>query len=40
VLGDLPGLGWLFRNRNRSRSKSEMMVFITPKLLDQAATGP
>jgi type IV pilus assembly protein PilQ len=40
VLGDLPGLGWLFRNRNRSRSKSEMMVFITPKLLDQAATAP
>jgi type IV pilus assembly protein PilQ len=40
VLGDLPGLGWLFRNRNRSRSKSEMMVFITPKLLDQAATEP
>jgi len=40
VLGDLPGLGWLFRNRSRSRSKSEMMVFITPKLLDQAATSP
>jgi type IV pilus assembly protein PilQ len=34
VLGDLPGLGWLFRNRSSSRSKSEMMVFITPKLLD------
>jgi type IV pilus assembly protein PilQ len=40
VLGDLPGLGWLFRNRSSSRSKSEMMVFITPKLLDQAATAP
>ena len=40
VLGDLPGLGWLFRNRSRSRSKSEMMVFITPKLLDQAVTAP
>ena len=40
VLGDLPGLGWLFRNRSRSNSKSEMMVFITPKLLDQAATSP
>jgi type IV pilus assembly protein PilQ len=40
VLGDLPGLGWLFRNRSSSRSKSEMMVVITPKLLDQAATAP
>jgi type IV pilus assembly protein PilQ len=40
VLGDLPGLGWLFRNRSSSRSKSEMMVFITPKLLDQTAIAP
>lgn len=40
VLGDLPGLGWLFRNRSRSRSKSEMMVFITPKLLVGAASAP
>ena len=40
VLGDLPGLGWLFRNRSRSNSKSEMMVFITPKLLVGAASAP
>jgi type IV pilus assembly protein PilQ len=40
VFGDLPGLGWLFRNRSSSRSKSEMMVFITPKLLDQTAIAP
>ena len=40
VLGDLPGLGWLFRNRSRSNSKSEMMVFITPKLLVGTASAP
>ena len=39
-LGDLPGLGWLFRNRSRSNSKSEMMVFITPKVLVGAASAP
>ena len=40
VLGDLPGLGWLFRSRTRSTSKSEMMVFITPKLLPAAGEAP
>jgi type IV pilus assembly protein PilQ len=33
LLGDLPGLGFLFKNRTRSTSKSELLVFITPRLL-------
>jgi type II secretory pathway component GspD/PulD (secretin) len=32
-LRDTPGLGWLFRGRNNSRVKSELLVFITPKLV-------
>lgn len=32
-LGDLPGLGNLFKTRTRSTSKSELLVFITPRLL-------
>lgn len=32
-LRDTPGLGWLFRGRSNSRVKSELMVFITPKLV-------
>ena len=38
VLGDLPGLGNLFKNKQRNTSKQEMLVFITPKMIaDRAA---
>lgn len=33
VLGDLPAVGALFRNRQRSSNKQEMLVFITPKMV-------
>jgi type IV pilus assembly protein PilQ len=33
VLGDLPGLGVLFKNTSRSVTKKEMLVFITPKMI-------
>ncbi len=33
LLGDLPGVGYLFKNRTRSTSKSELLVFITPRLV-------
>ena len=37
-LGDLPGVGNLFKNRQRTSSKQEMLVFITPKMIaDRAA---
>ena len=36
-LGDVPGLGWLFKNRRRARDKQELLVFITPKMLAQRA---
>lgn len=34
VLGDIPGLGNLFKKRERSSSKQEMLVFITPKIIN------
>jgi type IV pilus assembly protein PilQ len=38
VLGDLPGVGNLFKSRTRSTNKQEMLVFITPKMIaDRAA---
>jgi type IV pilus assembly protein PilQ len=37
VLGDLPGLGILFRQKNRTTSKQELLVFITPKMLTNGA---
>jgi len=32
-LGDLPGLGNLFRTKNKNSSKAELLVFVTPKIL-------
>jgi type IV pilus assembly protein PilQ len=34
VLQDLPGLGWMFGNRNRSHVKRELIVFVTPRLIE------
>lgn len=33
VLGDIPYLGSLFKNKTKTASKKEMLVFITPKML-------
>ncbi|MGA1863207.1 type II secretion system secretin GspD [Deferribacter thermophilus] len=33
-LSKIPLLGWLFKSRNRSRSKTNMMVFITAKIIN------
>lgn len=32
-LGDVPVLGWLFKNNTKAKSKKELLVFITPKIL-------
>ncbi len=38
LLGDLPGVGNLFKTRSRIANKQEMLVFITPKMIaDKAA---
>lgn len=37
ILGDIPGLGVLFRNSTNSASKAELLVFVTPKLLQGEA---
>jgi type IV pilus assembly protein PilQ len=34
LLGDLPGVGNLFKTRSRTANKQEMLVFITPKVLN------
>ncbi len=38
-LGDLPGLGALFRSTNRSNSKAELLIFITPRILKDTLAG-
>ncbi len=34
-LGDLPVLGNLFKTSNKSDDKSEMLIFLTPRILDE-----
>ena len=33
VLGDLPGLGYLFRSTNNTNKKRELLIFVTPKIV-------
>jgi general secretion pathway protein D len=35
-LGDLPGVGGLFRSRGKSRSKTNLMVFLRPTIIRSA----
>ena len=36
VLGELPYLGWLFRNTQKLDDKTELLVFITPKIISDS----
>ncbi len=36
LLGDIPFLGWLFKNDAKKDTKDELLVFITPKILKDA----
>jgi type IV pilus assembly protein PilQ len=36
--GDLPVLGWLFRNNTTTSSKTELLVFVTPRVVNERLT--
>jgi type IV pilus assembly protein PilQ len=38
VLGDLPYVGWLFKQRQRRSTRSELLVFITPRIVNDQLT--
>ncbi len=37
VLGDIPGLGWLFKTKSSSSAKTNMFIFITPRIVRNPA---
>ena len=37
VLGDIPGLGYLFRSRTSTNNNAELLIFVTPKILRDGA---
>ena len=39
VLADLPLLGYLFKSQRSNQSKQELLVFITPKMVNQSASA-
>lgn len=39
VLGDIPGLGFLFSNISRKKDDTELVIFITPKIVEVDKNG-
>ena len=37
LLGDIPGLGHLFKNTSRKNNKDEILIFVTPKILKEGS---
>jgi len=37
VLGDIPILGWLFRNNTETTEKTNLYIFLTPRVIKSAA---
>jgi type II secretory pathway component GspD/PulD (secretin) len=40
VLKDIPGVGYLFKNKNKKRNKVNLIIFITPYLIGDPAKTP
>jgi type IV pilus assembly protein PilQ len=38
VLGDIPFLGAAFRNKNRTDNKAELLIFVTPRILEEGSS--
>ncbi|MFY8048739.1 MAG: type IV pilus secretin PilQ, partial [Erythrobacter sp.] len=38
-LGDIPGIGNLFRNKKRDTEKAELLIFVTPRILQVAGAS-
>jgi type IV pilus assembly protein PilQ len=36
---DVPVLGWLFKKEGKSNEKEELLIFITPTILNPQASG-
>jgi general secretion pathway protein D len=37
VLGDVPVLGWLFKNQSETRQKTNLYIFLTPRVIKNPA---
>jgi type IV pilus assembly protein PilQ len=39
LLGDIPFIGNLFKTRSRSSNKTELLIFLTPKVVTERAAA-
>ncbi|MBN1549247.1 hypothetical protein JW872_01150 [Candidatus Babeliales bacterium] len=39
ILGDIPLLGWLFKNKSKSKEKQNLLIFITPEIIQPLTEG-
>jgi type IV pilus assembly protein PilQ len=37
-LGDIPGVGALFRSKTRVDNKAELLIFVTPRILEEGSS--
>lgn len=40
LLKDIPGVGYLFKNKSRNRNRSNLIIFITPYVIDDPSKTP
>jgi len=38
-LGDIPFVGWLFKQTSRSSEKTELLIFLTPRVVKDTVTA-
>jgi type IV pilus assembly protein PilQ len=38
-LGDIPGVGNLFKSTLRSSEKTELLIFLTPRIVSESLTS-
>jgi type IV pilus assembly protein PilQ len=39
LLGDIPVLGYLFKQTGRSSEKTELLIFLTPRIVRESVTA-
>jgi type IV pilus assembly protein PilQ len=37
-LGDIPGVGALFRSKSNVSNKAELLIFVTPRILEEGSS--
>jgi len=37
-LGDIPGVGFLFRSTSKTSNKAELLIFVTPRILNEGSS--